>query len=149
MNVFEYGSGGSTIYFAKRAGTVTSTEENPQWINRVQAKLDELGLDNANVQHRLFNFSEVVDFGKSEYLHSIPNSSMDIIVVDGTQWVTPVRPTCFQHAQKNIKPGGIIILDDSWLHPDIRENNKAKSHREFKSVGPCRSGVTSTDIFFY
>ncbi|MEO8376561.1 MAG: class I SAM-dependent methyltransferase [Candidatus Sumerlaeota bacterium] len=149
MNIFEYGSGGSTIYFANRVASVTSTEESHEWLALVQTKLDSLNLRNATLQHRPFDFKEVRDFASSEYLHSIPDASLDVIVVDGSQWDTPVRPTCFFHAETKIKPGGIIILDDSWWHTEVREKSKAKSYREFRSVGPCRAGVTSTDIFFY
>ena len=49
----------------------------------------------------------------------------------------------------HIKPGGIIVVDDSWRYPKLRQENRAQKHRIFQSVGPCRPGVTSTDIFFY
>ncbi|HMX61776.1 MAG TPA: class I SAM-dependent methyltransferase [Candidatus Sumerlaeota bacterium] len=151
MHVFEYGSGGSTIYFAKRVASITSTEENPDWIAMVSERLKANGLTNATIQHRPYNFSDVQldEFKQSDYLHSIPDASLDVIVVDGTQWDVPVRPTCFAHAETKIKPGGIIIFDDSWWHPDLPARHNAKSHRIFRSVGPCRAGVTSTDIYFY
>jgi hypothetical protein len=52
-------------------------------------------------------------------------------------------------AEKSIKKGGIIILDDSWRYDQVRSRNSAKKHVVLKSTGPCRYGVTSTDIFFY
>lgn len=149
MSVFEYGSGGSTVYFARRAASVVSTEDNRNWLERVQTELDSLGLNNVELQHRALNFHRAERFEQSAYLHSIPDRAFDIIVVDGTEEIVPVRPTCFYHAESRIKPGGIMIVDDSWRYPEIRAVNRAKSWREFRSVGPCRPGVTSTDIYFY
>ena len=70
-------------------------------------------------------------------------------MVDGTEEETVVRPRCFALAETRIKTGGIIIVDDSWRYPELRAHNHASSWREFRSTGPCRPGVTSTDIFFY
>ena len=61
------------------------------------------------------------------------------------------RADCFKRAESNITPGGIIVVDDSWF-PDcaaLRNSNRAKRVRMFESTGPCRIGVTSTDVYFY
>ena len=79
----------------------------------------------------------------------MPDERFDIIVVDGSEEWTQVRPICFQKAEARMKWGGIIVVDDSWRYPGLRERNRAKSLRIFQSVGPCRPGVTSTDVFFY
>jgi len=149
MNVFEYGSGGSTVYFAKNCASVTSTEDNKQWLERVDTRLAAQGISNATLQFRPFDFHHPVDFEKSDYLHSIPDRHFDVIVVDGTEESVQVRPACFQYAESRIGPGGIIIVDDSWRYLRLRPTHSAKSFREFRSIGPCRPGVTSTDIFFY
>src|SRR6185436_12325922 len=39
MSVCEYGSGGSTIFFAKRTKSVFSIENDPQWFQRVSDRL--------------------------------------------------------------------------------------------------------------
>ena len=44
---------------------------------------------------------------------------------------------------------GIVVVDDSWRYPGLRRNHRAKELKIFQSVGPCRPGVTSTDVFFY
>lgn len=149
MSVFEYGSGGSTVYFAKHAASVTATEDNQQWLDRVQSRLAAKGVSNVALQFRPFDFHHPVDFEKSDYLNSIPDSRFDIIVVDGTEEAVRVRPTCFHHAESRIAPGGIIIVDDSWRYLQLHSAHRAKSFRHFRSIGPGRPGVTSTDIFFY
>ena len=149
MTVFEYGSGGSTLFFAQRAKQVTSVEDNPQWFDWVSRRLKERGLDNARLTLCPFNFKEPVDFAQSQYLNAIPNQQFDIIVVDGSEEWTQVRPACFAKAEGHIKKGGIIVVDDSWRYPTLRKNHRARDLKVFQSVGPCRPGVTSTDVFFY
>ena len=49
--VFEYGTGGSTIFFAKRAKRVISVEHDIEWYNNVVTKLNEEGLNNVVIKH--------------------------------------------------------------------------------------------------
>jgi spermidine synthase len=82
-------------------------------------------------------------------LHAIPEEKFDVIVVDGLEEWIQVRPICFEKAQDRVKRGGIIVVDDSWRYPRLRESHRGVRHQVFESVGPCRPGVTSTDVFHY
>jgi len=146
---FEYGSGGSTLFLARRIKFLFSVEDNPEWFERVCQKLNENKISNVNIQLRRFDFKNPVGFEKSEYLHAMPDQPLDVIVIDSSEEWTHVRPACFEHAEDHIRPGGIIVVDDSWRYPALRTKNHAKEVKVFQSVGPCRLGVTSTDIFFY
>lgn len=149
MTVFEYGSGGSTVFFAKRAASVFSVEDNPKWFEWVSRRVQQQGLSNVTLKLCEFDFKDPVGFEHSAYLHAIPDEKFDIIVVDGSEEWTQVRPACFAKAQSRIKEGGIIVVDDSWRYPGLREEHHARKLQVFQSVGPCRPGVTSTDVFFY
>lgn len=149
MKVFEYGSGGSTLFFARRAGSVLSVEDNPNWQELVTQKLADNQLENATILLRPFDFKNPVGFETSDYFTALPDEKFDIIVVDGSEEWTQVRPVCFRRAEERVNPGGIIVVDDSWRYPALRETHRAKSVQIFQSVGPCRPGVTSTDVFFY
>jgi len=149
MTVCEYGSGGSTLFFAQRTATVFSIEDNAQWYDSVSRRINEKKISNVTLKLCPFDFKNPAGFEQSEYLNAIPDQRFDVIVVDGSEEWTQVRPVCFEKAEKCVKPGGIIIVDDSWRYPELRRKNNAQSHRVFQSVGPCRPGVTSTDIFFY
>jgi hypothetical protein len=149
MTVCEYGSGGSTVFFARRVQSVFSIEDNAKWHELVAARLRRLDLHNATLKLCPFDFKNPVGFEQSDYLHAIPPRKFDVLVVDGSEEWTQVRPVCFRKAEEHVAEGGVIIVDDSWRYPGLRENNKAKRFRVFQSVGPCRPGVTSTDIFFY
>jgi hypothetical protein len=149
MTVCEYGSGGSTLFYARRSKFVHSIEDRDKWYELVSARLLELEISNVEIMLRPFDFKNPIGFEHSEYLHAMPDDQFDVISIDSSEEWTQVRPICFAHAEKHIKPGGIIVVDDSWRYPGLRTNNKAKRFRIFQSVGPCRPGVTSTDIFFY
>ena len=149
MMVCEYGSGGSTLFLARRTRFVYSIEDNAEWLERVSQRLRDKGLINVHLELRPFDFKDPVGFEHSSYLHAMPDELFDVIVVDGSEEWTQVRPVCFHHAEKHIKPGGIIVVDDSWRYPILRTSHRAKHFKIFQSVGPCRPGVTSTDVFFY
>jgi len=149
MTVCEYGSGGSTLFFARRTKSVYSIEDNPKWFELVSRRVEEKGIGNVTLKLCPFDFKIPVGFENSEYLHAIPDARFDVVVVDGSEEWTQVRPVCFRKAEARVKWGGIIVVDDSWRYPQLRERNQAKSVRIFQSVGPARPGVTSTDVFFY
>ena len=149
MVAFEYGSGGSTLFLAKRIKFVTSVEDNSDWYNRICAHLNEKKITNASIQLRPFNFKNPIGFEESDYLKAIPDQPFDIIIIDGSEEWVHVRPTCFRYAEDFVAPGGVIVLDDSWRYPELRSNHRAKRVEVFQSVGPCRLGVTTTDLFFY
>src|SRR5689334_13154235 len=46
MVVCEYGSGGSTLFFARRAKSVFSIEDNPRWFELVSRRLQEQSVGN-------------------------------------------------------------------------------------------------------
>jgi SAM-dependent methyltransferase len=149
MSVCEYGSGGSTFFFARRVKSVYSIEDNAEWFNRVSEKIREKGITNANMTLCPYDFKNPVNFEQSDYLNAMPNEKFDVIVVDGSEEWTRIRPVCFKKAEAHVKKGGIIVVDDSWRYTELKENNNAKRVETFMSVGPCRPGVTSTDVFFY
>ncbi|MHB8522370.1 MAG: class I SAM-dependent methyltransferase [Limisphaerales bacterium] len=149
MSVCEYGSGGSTLFFARRVRSVFSIEDNPEWLGLVTRRLRDEGLDHATIKLCPFDFKNPVGFEQSEYLHAVPDKKFDVIVVDGSEEWTFVRPVCFRHVEDRVKPGGIIVVDDSWRYPVLRREHKARRLEILQSVGPCRPGVTSTDVFFY
>jgi predicted O-methyltransferase YrrM len=111
--------------------------------------LKDKSIQNVEIQLRQFDVKNPVDFERSEYLKAMTGKTFDVIVVDGAEEWTQVRPICFEHAEQQVNPGGIIIVDDSWRYVKLRASSKAKKHQIFRSVGPCRPGVTSTDIYFY
>jgi predicted O-methyltransferase YrrM len=149
MRVFEFGSGGSTLFLAQRCKSVTSVEDNAHWREIVAAKVTRRGVKNVDLRHVPVAFTTEEAFAASDYLQAVRQSVFDVIVVDGTEWTSNIRPICFRAAEEQIKFGGIIVVDDSWRYRQLRQMNRAQRFEIFESVGPARFGVTSTDVYFY
>lgn len=149
MRVFEFGSGGSTIFFAERCATVRAVEEEPKWAARVRVHAAERRLENLEVVNAPFDFSEPQGFESSKYLAQVRSGKWDVIVIDGADNDFTIRPRCFGAAESQVNPGGMIVIDDSWRYVQLRAASGARRVEVFESVGPARFGVTSTDIYFY
>ncbi len=150
MRVFEYGSGGSTLFFSARVASVVSVEDDAKWHGMVSARIAELGRKNVELRHRAFDFHHPQDFATSEYVGAIRDGApWDLVVVDGQDWTFHERPVCFAAAEEWIAPGGMILVDDSWRYRQLRDSPRPREFRIFESVGPGRIGVTSTDVYFY
>lgn len=149
MHVFEFGSGGSTIFFAQRCASLRAVEEEAKWAARVRSRAAERGLHNIEIVNQPFDFSNPQNFAASDYLAQVRSGRWDVIVVDGADSDFTIRPICFRAAESQVQPGGMIVVDDSWRYTQLRRANRARRVEVFQSVGPARFGVTSTDIYFY
>ena len=118
--VYEYGSGASTVWLARRAGEVLSVDHDKSWIEFSAPRLAELG--NASVTHvpadALALPAERCGSGKSgyreqtftDYVRSIDahEGLFDLIVIDGR-----ARAACLRHAADRLADGGMIVFDNS------------------------------------
>lgn len=118
--VFEYGSGASTVWAAKRAGSVTSVEHDVHWAGLVEdriaayphARLHRISADSEKHSDPLYHSTKhgYRDQSFQAYASAIDAlpGPYDLIVVDGR-----ARCACFHHAQAHLAPGGIIVFDNS------------------------------------
>lgn len=147
--IFEYGTGGSTIRFAKKAKSIVSVEDDIDWGNMVQKRLKELAINNVQVIQAPFDFRNPKDFENSNYLKAVDKNIFDIIIIDGQDHTFQERIKCFTYTEPRMQPGQYIIVDDFWRYERLTNISKAKEIKIFESVGPCRYGVTSTAVFLY
>jgi SAM-dependent methyltransferase len=133
--VFEYGCGGSTLFFAERAKSVASVEHNGKWARSVTAAALKRGLTNVAI--------EVREAGREPPLADSPyclalDRSFDVVVVDGwalgkcneaDRRAVQSRGACFQRAEQFVRPGGVIVLDDAWFDPGLEHH--ARDRRVF------------------
>ncbi len=117
--VFEYGSGASTVWLAKRAATVRSVEHDPIWAMKIKhlcrpfphvstlEKPPETNRESARFFSRGCKYRGL---SFDNYVFSIKEtqSDFDMIVVDGM-----CRAACLKMATQHIKSDGIIVFDDS------------------------------------
>jgi beta-phosphoglucomutase-like phosphatase (HAD superfamily) len=120
--VFEYGSGGSTLFFGRHSAQVVSVEHDSSWFEQVRAAT--AGFPNVELvlaQPRLpvdeaeaavassspaFAGQTFVDY--AAVVDRFPDHHFDLLVVDGR-----ARPSCFFRAAPKVRIGGLVVLDDS------------------------------------
>lgn len=134
MKVFEYGGGGSTLYFASRVAELVTVEHDTSWYEqldrlmksehenfnwqgflipgkrRLQQTSDEQ-LDAANPDHYHSKdevSKELLFYEYASKIEDFQPQSFDLILVDGR-----ARPSCLKHAISRCKSGGLLVLDNS------------------------------------
>jgi len=167
MHVYEYGSGGSTLFFAERVQEVISTEHNKDWYRQVLEEINRAGITNCHI--RLFQPGPAASVKQDlsdpdayissddnypgmsfrEYASSIdsyPDRYFDVIFIDGRS-----RPSCFKHAERKLKQGGYLILDNaetryySYIHKSLGNNKWNKI--EFVGLFPYIYHYSETCIW--
>lgn len=132
--VFEFGGGGSTLWFADRGAAVTTIEHDPEW----HALLTASAPPTCDVRMAL---------EADAYVGSIdeePDGTFDVVLVDGGD-----RVRCVEHAISKVRAGGRLILDDS----DRPEFGPALallpmwSRREFGGLAPGKAVPGHTTIW--
>ena len=152
--VFEWGSGGSSVFLAKRCKELTTIEHDPDWFEQVGAIINEQEIGNSQLLQRETNLENEKRFLASPYATAL-QSKHDVIVIDGEDHFGPesrwsARESCFYLAEKWVsKDGGLIVVDDSWRYPALRQKTNARKMVVHESIGPCRVGVTTTDFHYY
>lgn len=144
-HVLEYGSGGSTIFWRQFGFSVVSVESESEWQSFVENELQRRGL----LSDFEIRYSELKSSADVEKFVAAGYGSFDVVLIDSAESsdTGPVRLRLFEFAETVIKPGGIIVFDDSWRYGVVSGNFNTRI--DFKGLGPCRPGVTQTSIFFY
>lgn len=140
--VFEYGSGASTIFFAKRVKKIISVEYDKEWYEKVKIILSEENTNNAKLlfQKLTPNYPLAIkNLGK--------NQAFDIVIIDGRE-----RVKCAQTALKFLSQKGVLIFDDSYrkeykLGIDYYLNLGFKK-LTFKGLKPTSFGTGETVILY-
>jgi hypothetical protein len=148
-SIFEYGTGGSTIRFAKVAKKIVSVEDHVEWATVVRHRLAREGIENVEVRLHPFDFKNPKNFEDSDYIAAVDNSDWDVVIIDGQDWTFKERLACFRRVEPQMVANSIIIVDDFWRYKELLGSNRARKVEVYESVGPSRIGVTSTAFFFY
>jgi predicted O-methyltransferase YrrM len=151
MTVFEFGSGGSTVWFGQLGARVVSVEDQPVWCHAVRAQAQSLGLDGmVDVRLLTADTSSPAAFAASPYLTSFPSGPADLVLVDGVEdEAFSLRPVAFGVAERAIRPGGAILVDDCWRYPQLRGRSQAREIVDLPGFGPGRNNLTWTQAHLY
>jgi predicted O-methyltransferase YrrM len=102
--VLEFGSGMSTIWYARNAGEVFSVDDHKLWHQKVCDIIKEQKIH--NITYKLaVNDGEYVSFMSED------QQGFDLVMVDGNH-----RSKCIEYAAKLVRQGGILYLDNSDKH---------------------------------
>lgn len=168
IRVFEYGSGGSTLYWAHSLNArCVSVEDSPKWFSIISEYLDSLPKA-FEVDYRLVpprhvigrtapidphdpaNYADDKTPGYSylEYVSQIdefPNDYFDVVIIDGR-----ARPSCIVHSLDKVRPGGMIVFDNAdrrYYFEHISNLFEGYDVQRFYGVCPSALIMTQTNIY--
>jgi hypothetical protein len=165
FTVFEYGSGGSTLFYSKRVKQLTSVEHDMGWCDDVVQALSVAGVSNCQCLYvppeptgtssqdptdpAAYCSSRDLYRGHSfrRYAASIdgfPKEFFDLVSVDGR-----ARPSCVWHAHLKVKVGGYLLLDNSERdhYQGSRELLSHWEERRFYGPGPYGQNFWETTVW--
>jgi len=118
--VFEWGCGGSTVFFSKRCWGVVGIEHNSEWIVRVHELMERHECPhNWTMRHVRGDGSGKPEGFRpyADVIREYDDEMFDLISIDGE---ASSRGWCLTNAIAKLKPGGYLLLDNSdWVKRDL------------------------------
>lgn len=130
--VFEWGSGGSTIYFSQFVDTYVSVENLRIWFELVSQRMfiDEtqtIGISHGKYslyykpelgEHKVKRGSLRLGYYYYTYINAIDECGIDefdVIIIDGM-----ARPSCVYKALNHVHDNSVIFFHDYFKYPEYR-----------------------------
>ncbi|HKG07042.1 MAG TPA: hypothetical protein VKB19_11315 [Pedobacter sp.] len=137
-DIFEFGSGNSTLFYAGLAKSVYSVEHDKAWFE----KSSKINLANVNMIH-----SDLVPGGDYCKTAIATGMKFHMIIVDGRD-----RVNCCKQSLHSLTEDGVVVLDDS----ERAEYEEAKAffkangfkHLPFSGMAPGAIVSKCTSIFY-
>jgi predicted O-methyltransferase YrrM len=157
MRVFEYGSGGSTVFFTRRAAHLVSVEHDRGWFERVERRLREAGISNCTQLLRPPEEGTDERFESTDpsfagmhfgaYVRTIDDFEdefFDLVLVDGR-----ARPACAERAVAKVKSGGHLLLDDTFRdeYRSAFEALASYPRLDLAGISPYNSQLGQTSVW--
>lgn len=117
LDVFEFGSGNSTLFYSKYVRKVTSAEHSKEWYNKMLSAAPK----NVELMHipEGPGYSESINRNAEKY---------DIIVVDAID-----RVECIHTSLDHLSNNGVLILDDSERE-EYTPGKEFMKEKDFKNI---------------
>lgn len=135
-SVFEFGGGGSTLFFLDCGARVITVEHDAAWM----ARLEELAAPHA-WHGRLRTLDDTDAYVSSIAEH--PDDTFDVVVVDGRE-----RARCAMAALEKVRPGGWLVFDDVDRE---RYADALKAlpwpRRDYVGFAPAKPSLAFTAVF--
>lgn len=163
--VFEYGTGGSTLFWLSLGASCIAIEHDPEWYKVMVERLNS----SDNIDYRLIppekchdqsqhlNYADPDVYVSSDpqfkgynfinyvsQIDSFPDEYFDIVLIDGR-----ARPSCIKHSIKKVKVDGMLIVDDSdrsYYFSKTIGYLKDYELKRFYGVSPALNIMQYTDV---
>ena len=137
-NVFEFGSGNSTLFYAKYSGKVVSVEHDKDWYQKiVSAKPSNSEMILETLEPNGEYCRKPLRLGQK----------FDIIIVDGRD-----RVNCCKQSIEALSESGVVVLDDSerseYAEAITFLTNNGFKHLPFSGISPGLFYKKSTSVFY-
>lgn len=158
--VFEYGAGGSSVFFARRVEELVSVEHDKTWFEQTQSVMQDVQknfeirwtgilaqpeiqdqpIEGSSSDPLCYTTSDEQLQGQSFFkyaaaIDAYPDEYFDVVLIDGRS-----RPSCFLHAMQKVKFGGYVVLDnaerESYSYIEETAEKLGFIKREFWGPGP-------------
>ncbi len=164
--VFEYGSGGSTLFWLRHGASCVSVEHEANWYALLRPQLAHepsvdyrfvapepvttecLPLDPADPAQYASADLALRDYTFRAYASQIDefaDGSFDVVLIDGR-----ARTSCIMHAARKVATSGMLILDNaerSYYTAQAGDFLRGFSRTQFSGVSPCGTEMSRTDIY--
>lgn len=133
LNIFEYGSGNSSLYWAHKGANVWCVEDDPAWYETMKGKSAHLCGISLRTTSAAYA-SAIAEVGQQ----------FDIVIIDGV-W----RNECAAVALAHVRRDGVIILDNSDWYKDVAQFLRAHGffQVDFNGFGPVNQYCWTTSVF--
>ncbi len=137
LDVFEYGAGSGTLWWAGRARRVVAVEHDEAWYRRMSAQVP------ANVRLLHVPLEPAGTYARS----ILDEGAFDVVIIDGRE-----RVECARIAPERLNPRGVIVFDNSD-RAEYAEGYRALEDRgfrriEFSGMAPAVIEKIGTSIFY-
>lgn len=140
FDVFEYGCGYSSLFFADRVRSVISVEHNEDWFREMQSRIP------GNVK---IVYHELIPGGEYSKAATKQDLEFDLVIVDGRDRVNCVKAIL---ASDCLGERGVIIVDNSEresykpAYLALRECGYRRI--DFHGMGPINTYSWCTSVFY-
>lgn len=147
--VFEFGGGGSTLWLTDLGASVTVAEHEPEWVAVLEKALPPSAVVMTaaptttgairSVDHDDLFFDEYVAL-----IDPVPEGTLDLVIVDGR-----ARIDCGLRAMPKVKPGGLLLLDDSQRdrYARLRDALTGWERTDYRGVKFGGGGIAQTSTW--
>lgn len=136
--IFEFGSGNSTIFYAKKAKNIVSVEHDKAWFDKIK---------NTSPANAEIILCKVVANGEYSKMPVKTRKKYHIIIVDGRD-----RVNCCKNALSALTPDGVLVLDDSereFYLPALKFLKKSGfKELSFSGISPGLFYYKTTSVFY-